>query len=682
MLPKNKADELTKIACEQLEKGLDAKKQRMETIREMEDLYNNKIMEVESDITNIPFPFLASHLDLLYSKIDNPPTLQFKIPNRKILSEKVHGAWTQEMSSTKAGWRRKDRTEKKQALLSGRGVAKVYASSVDNRYQSHYDVVDIYSFVADPTRGFLEDGNYHGEVDIFKTYTSMQNRAKVGVYDKGQVALLQNRKDTLQEGSSAVVQNKLNRLKALGVDIEGTSFVGQKGVNLTEWIMKSDDEWFYLLFDPIAQIWVRADELGNVFKNKKTPFVSWATHYDEYAFWTKGNADDFYPVAEAMRLLLNNALENEKLRTRPMRIVDSAALVDINELQDYVPDNVILRNAGKDPNIITVETPEITGTINLVNYFDTMIQNKSGVAETGVTETDAKVGVFYGKLQQEADRIGTINKEYSESYAHKGYRFFWGLKEHLTKPKQIEMLGKTGIKLAELDQMDFKDVDDVDDVIVSGGSKDDELTEVENQRKLKTLTELSAAYPDRLNPDWVIRSGLKIAGWEEDDVAQALDAEMSLNRESMEEADQAIQSILLNPEQLPDLNMAADNAFAQRMLDYVRENLNYIQLDKNGQEKGIDKKAKRQSDQILRYIASHQKIILQNMARKAKQESIKQMGLQAGIEQPQGAEQPIDIPQKSQTEQRASMAQPFEKPSGTPQGTAQRSQKISKSVRP
>lgn len=667
------ADKLTHIACQQLKQGLDGKKKRMDVIVEINNLYNNKTIELADSIMNIPFPILAGQIDLLYSKIDNAPDLAFKVPNKQSLSDKVQAAWIQESSSTRAGWKRKDRAEKKFAMLSGRGVAKVYASSVNNEYRSHYDVVDIYAFVADPTRGFLEDGNYHGETDIFKTKADLTRGVRAGVYSAAQVAKLGAADETVKNGQQQVVINKFDRLKALGIDVETTSFAGQEGYNLTEWVMRFEGDWYYLLFDPTRSIWIRAEELKDVFASGKTPYISWATNYDEYNFWSKGPADDVYPVAEAIRFILNNTLENEKRRSRPMRIVDAGALLDINELQDYVPDNVIIRNKGKDPNIITVETPEITTSINLVEFLDSMIQNKSGVAEPGVSEASAKVGVYYGKLQQEADRIGIINKEYSESYAHKGYRFFWGLKQHLTKDKQIEMLGKGGIKLQQLSRFDFKDVDDVDDVTVSGGSAEAENTAVDTERKAKTLSEITASYPDVVNPVWAIRTGLKLVGFEDDDIEEALDKESTINRDVIEQADQSIQSIMLGG--TPDLVMAADDAFANRILDYIREELNYVKLDKRGNEAGIDKKMKGQADLLMAYLKAHQNIIMQNMMRLQRKAQVSAMGI-AGAPQTDPAAGGVQIPSQPQAAQRAQLAQPNEKPSGTMPGTASRSQGI------
>ena len=675
-LSKKLSDELTFIACEQLSEGLRAKRDRMKTVSEIINLYNNKTIQLIDQVTNIPFPILAGQVDLLQSKVDNPPLLSFKIPNKPTLSEKVKAAWLQESSSTRAGWSRKDRAEKKMAMLSGRGIAKIYASNIKNKYQSHYDVVDTFSFVTDPMQGFLEDAVYHGETDIFKTKASLLSGVAQGFYDRNQVARLLSMEATEKDGDIEVVQNKFDRLSALGVDVQTSSFAGQKGSLLTEWIMRYEDVLYYLFFDPKSRTWIRAEKLSDVFVNNKTPYTSWATHFDQYAFWTKGVADDIYPTAEAMRLILNNAIENEKRRTRPMRIVDAGSLVNINELQDYIPDNVLIRNPNKDPNIVTIETPETTSSINLVQFFDNMIQNKSGVADPGVSSTDPKVGVYYGKLQQEADRIGIINKEYSESYAHKGYRFFWGIKQFLTTPKQIEMLGKSGIKLQELSKIDFKDVDDVDDVIVSGGSLEAETTAVEQKIKTDTLVRLAATFPNELNAQWVIRETLKNVGYVDDQIQEALDKDAEQNRETIEEADEAIQAIMLN--QSPDLNMAADIAFANRILDYAREDLNYVKLNKDGEEVGIDKRIQDQFSRLIAYVNAHQKIIQNNMARK----QVKAQAIQSAKIMPSGTlatpPDPTTVADKSR------LTRPFEggnaPAQGTPSGTASLSGVLSQAM--
>lgn len=672
MLSSSLANKLTSIAVQQLSKGLDAKNKRMEDVVDIIDLYNNKIMKTDDNFSNIPFPFMASIIDDLFSKIDNAPTCSFKIPNKKLLADKVAAAFDQEKTSMRAGWNRKDRAEKKLALLSGRGIAKIYASSMENKYESHYNVVDPYSFVADPTRGHLDDSVYHGEVDIFRTHSSMVKMAKMGIYDAHQVSKLLNpTEDPI--GVQQVVQNKFNRLRALGVDVENNAFTGQKGTLLTEWVMSYENEKYYLVFDPESTVWVRAEKLSDVFDNGKSPFVSWATNYDEFAFWSKGPGDDIHPIAEALRVILNNAIENEKRRTRPMRIVEGGAFVDVNEIMDYVPDNVIITNTGRNPNIIDIQTPQVSVSLNIADYLRGAMNDIIGVSGAGVDEKDAKVGVYYGQLQQEADRVGIINKSYSESYAEKGYRFFWGLKQHLTGSKAIEMLGKGGVRLDELKSIELSDVDDVDDIITGGGQAEQELDAIRDKQQSDTLAAFSGnpIFSQYLNPKAVLREAFLKAGFNEERITELLDTQNIENSELMQEADEAIAEVLEGKQ--PRLNMGATVGFMQRIVDYVRDNIDYIKLDSKGREIGVDKKMKEYHDTLLAYAQAHQSVVLGNVNRDAQ--------AQMAASAQSASTEKVQIPTTTNEEMRASAARPFENPQGSPQGTAEASQVISQSMR-
>ncbi len=675
------AKKLVTKAIEQLSEGLDAKKDRMATVKTIIDLYNNKQInlsendENQTDVMNIPFAIMAKQIDSYYSKIDEPPTLNFKIPNRKNLSEKIKQAWIQESSSTRGGWARKDRAEKKGALLSGRGIAQIYSTSVKNKYNSHYDVVDVYNFIADPGRGYLEAGKYHGEVNIVKTKTWLKKMVKKGIYDSKQVEQLFNwNMSTAEDGVKEAIDKQKERLSSLNV--KSTKNLND-GYNLVQWIMKHEEVWYYLLFDMGTGIYVRCEELKEVTASGKTPYVSWAVNYDEYAFWTKGVGDDILPSAEAIKFLLNNALENEKRRSRPMRMIAANAVDDINELIDYVPDNVIVSRAGAENSIVTIDTPEIKTTIQLAEFFNNFMESKSGVGGQGTDKPDTKVGIYYGELAQDADLIGTVNKEYSESYAGKGYRFFWGLKKDLTEVMSLEMLGKGGIKLMELSRMELSDVGDVDDVEVSGGAREQEVDAVKSERQAKAIADLSSAYPSKLSPDWVIKTRLKSEEFTDEDIQQALDVDSVFDQELMNEADEAIQQILLG--NTPKLNNGATVAFMERILNYATSNLDWVKLDKKGNETGIDRRKKEQFDNLLAYMAAHQQVAIDNGQKNLRELEAKQMISEVG-----GNPGGVDPQQTTIQEQRLALARPGETtiPQGTLPGTAQASARIAETVTP
>jgi len=676
MVSNELATKLTNIAGQQLEAGTKMKQQRMQTVTEIEDLYNNKILIVDDGRINIPFPIMSGQIDTLYSKIDNPPSVSYRIPNKQNLADRVAAAWKIDSSSSRSGWSRKDRAEKKLALFSGRGIAKIFSSNVEKKYETHYEVVDHRSFICEGTRGFLEDNLYCGEVDIYKTEAELKQMASLGIYNKDNVqSLLSGSGD--DKTTYQAYANQYDRMRMLGLNPEQNAYVGQKIANLAEWYLEYEGSRYYLLFDPKSSIWLRCEKMIDIFGHEKYPYVSWAVNYDEYNFWSKGAGDDIMPMAEAMRITLNEALENNRRRNRPMRIVESGQIQDVNELLEYIPDNIIVSNPGRNSAIVTLETPEVTTSINMVEFLNRFMGEKSGIsgALQGTPEQDAKVGIYYGTLQQAADRIGTINKEYSESYAQKGYRYFWGLKMNLTGSKAIEMLGKFGYAWEELDGKDLKDVDDVDDVVVSGGSSEEALDEVKKRRRSETLASLTAnqMLAQKLNPTWVIRTSLQEGEFTDDEIQEALDSQSDQNRELMLEADQAIQEILEG--KTPKLNRGANVAFVQRIIDWEKDNINYIKEDGS-----LIKKQYELSQKILGYAEMHMQppflIVQNNMVRDVRQ--VYQEQLRQGVQPDSSA---VNIPQPTTEETRQSITQPFEA-GMSPEGTASASQQISDTLNP
>lgn len=673
------ADKLVITAGKQLEAGAKLRDARMLIVSDIEDLYFNRLLTLTNDTLNnsdarinIPYPILSGQVDTIWSKIDNPPTVTFTINRRKQIAEKVSQAWKQDASSMRAAWTRKDRVEKKMAALSGRAISKVYATSVKNKYKSHYEIVDYRNFYCEGRNGHLEDNMYAGEQNIFKTEEEIKRLADVGVYHPEQVKkLLECVNDDKYKRDVQTYNNNNARGEQFGFPSTGT-YAGQKIVNLTEHVMDWAGTRCYILFDPISKIWIRAEYQEEIFGICNYHWTSWAYNEEAFIFWSKGAGDDVMPIAEATKLVLNNALENERRRTQPMRIVEAGQFPDPNQIMDYVPDNVIVTATGKKGEIVTIETPEVSTSINVATFLTNFIAQQTGInsATQGASENDAKVGIFYGQLQQESDRIGLVNKAYSESYAEKAYRYFWGLKTNMTQSIAIQMLGKGGYQMKELTREDLIKVDDVDDVITSGGSREEQLDEVKADRQRKTLAEITGDQETSalISPKWKLKSSLRLGGFNDDDVEEAMDKENDVNRQLLEEADEAIQDILLG--ETPLKNRGANTSFMQRILDFDTDNLNYIKLDDDGREIGIDKKVYEQSQRLKAYAQAHQEIVIENMQR-----DLRQQEALAGS-------QAINIPQSTEAEQNAQIGQANEPVANTPEGTASRSAELTATIAP
>lgn len=692
MVDKRLADKLASVATKQIEAGVKLRQPRLDTIKQIEDLYNNKVESTFDGRINVPIPFMSGHIDTLMGKIDARPAVEYSPGDEADVAivDKVTAAFRIDSTSMKAAWGRKDRQEKKLALISGRGISKIYAESPESKYRARYEVIDYHDFVCEGTQGHLEDQLYAGQMNIFRTPFALKRNATMGFYDKSQVGLLLARTDSQEyKKNEDLYKNKINRLQSLGLDPESNSYIGQPVINLTEWCMDFEGDRYFLVLDYRTGTWVRAERLvetfpvGEDYETGLYPYVTWATNDEAFAFWTKGAGDDILPVAEGMRIIINQTLTNMMRKNQPQRAVDPSVFPDPNELEWDRPDDIIITNPGKDPSkgVYTFQTPDLTASIDLVQYLDQFLGKKSGVNSDaqGAADKDVKVGVYYGNVQQAADRIGTIEKNYNESYAEKGYRYFWGLKTHCTEGKMVKMIGKTGVKWEELTRGELKDMQDVD-VIVTGGTQEAELNAIKQKQQSEALASVTAnpEYAAMLSKRWVIENTFRIAGFTDEDIQQALDVESDENREILNEASQAIQMILQGKQ--PKLNRGANAAFLQKILDFDTENLDYIKLDKAGNMVGIDKDLKAKSDALKAYAEAHYDIVIENTMRKARMQAQLEMR-KAGEEMMKSGQ--FNQPVPTEMDQRMAALRPGEMaPANTPAGTAQQSQSISSTMSP
>lgn len=697
MISRELADKLTAIAIKQLEAGRKIKSPRMDTIKKIEDLYSNKTAMTLFGKIDIPLPFMAGHLDTVLAKIDAQPNLVFNPTDEADISlaDKVTAAWKLNSSSMQTAWSRKDKNEKKLAILSGRGIAKVFADSVGGKYKNYYEVVDHNDFVCEGTQGHLEDQMYCGQENIFRVPDQIRESARQGFYDaKNSLMIIASCASSENKEGVQAYQNKFNRMQALGLDPINNAFLGQQVINLVEWAMEFEGERYYLLFNEQTHCWLRAEKLievfpcGDTFPKGIYPWVTWAPFEDPFNFWSKGFGDDVMPVAQAIRIIMNQTIINIMRRNSPTRAFDPSVFPDPNKLEWQRPDQLVPVNIGKDPakGTYTFETPEIKGTLDLTSYLDNFIGKETGItAEAqGQSDTDAKVGVYYGKLQQVQDRIGTVEKSYNESYAEKGYRFYWGLRTHVTGNLMVQMIGKNGVQWEQLTEKELGDGNDFD-IQVSGGSQQAEMDAVKQKRQSDAIAAITAnpQLSQTMSAHWLAKNQLKLAGFDDEDLAEAFDTSSDADKTLMDEASNAIQMLLLG--KFPRLNMGANAAFIQKIVDFSYDNLDYIKINNKGQQTGIDAKVKGQYDALMAYANAHKQIAIQNAIRKAKEVAAKERE-QQGPPAPGTPTGVVKPPVPNGQDMMSSIASPDGNPpvsdTASIAGTAQKSQQASAILSP
>lgn len=644
----NDTKEIVKQVRAEYDAGLQFRHLREKEWKLAEDQYFNKQAKSLKQRYNVPVPIVPGFVETLLSKIDDPPALKFEGAEEADYKAamKVNALYQIESQKDDYDWEMVDLDVKKMAILYGRGIAKFYAQSKP-KYKSNLEPIDVYDFYCDPIGGGnLENHRFLGQDNIFKTKQDLKDGVEAGIYDKEAVEKIINStsKDKLADNDN-MFRSKQSRLMALGLDGITYNYAGQSLYKFIEAGTMWQGKRYYVLFNYETGTAIRCTPLTEVFASNLWWFISFATHRDTFNFWSKASVDDIIPLAEMCRVLINQELDNRQKKNWGQRAYDPDMFPNPSELA-WRPDGLVATKSGATLNrtiqqgIYQFETPELNGTINLVQYIDSIIGQKTGVtADAQGQSGEDKVGIYYGNMQQVADRLGLYNKSYKKLWAGVGRRYVWGLSEHLRTPEAVKIIGEQG---AEWDELKRTEINPEWDIKVQGGNAE----MAEDEMKKKRLQEIMATLtPDELmvtSPRWRAEQKLRIGGIEEDELRMAFDMQNEGNREILAEASMMIQDCLKGKP--VKLNRGANTAFVQKILDYA--------YDTDLKDEEFNK--------LIELAQAHLPIAQENMARKAVQ-----VNAQQGVS-------PMQMQQNQQQQQfQQQQAAPM-----TPEGTQSQSQQL------
>lgn len=602
------ADRHAAIAKKQITVAQEFRRRRLIVIQKNEDLYFGKTNLALKERMNVPLPMMPGFVDSLLAKIDDPPKIHFDSIENVRAAKKNTAAWQKDSSAALGKWAMKDLGVKFLAILSGRGIYKYYASR-DPNYKSNLEVVDYYDFLCEPNGGGdLDNHMFQGQENIFKTKHDLIAGAKSGAYNGVMVQRLLNfaSSNDFKEVENQY-EEKQNRMKVLGLDPESNNFVGQQIYSMVEWVMVSPENGkkYYMLLEPRSGLWVRFQELKEVFSIDKGPWVSFATHYDPFNFWSQGPADIVRPIAESMNIIFNQYLENRQRRNFVTRAYDPEVFPDPSKLK-FKADGLVRVKlpSGKSiaNSIYEFKVDEIEGNIDLLAYLNSFVGEKTGITpgSQGVAERDKKVGIFFGELQQVADRLGLHNKFYTQAWAELGHRYQWGLYDHLREPFSVKFLGTEG---AEIDDIRKEDAEPEFEVIVSGGAAEDELKAAKSQSRLVILRDLQSnpVLFAQTNKKWLQEMLMKTGEvFSEEEIKMAMDVDNYGSQENLSRAAQAIQEIMLGKK--PKLYRGATTGFMQYIVNYATDKELPIEKYKT----------------LMDYASAHVDIVMSNMMRRGR----------------------------------------------------------------
>lgn len=598
------ADKLAGIAVQQIETAARFKEPRLQDIGKNEDLYLGKRRPSVRGRFNVALPIMEGFVETLMAKIDDPPAVSRKALKEEdsIAVKKIDAQWEFDKSPTRGRWDQKDRWAKKLAILSGRAIFKIFAES-DPKYKAHLEVVDYYDFLCEPQGGAnLEDHRFLGQMNLFRSKKDLEAGFESGIYDGEQVKALILRTDNQGfKRNEELFKNKFNRMKALGFTPENFDYIGEKLYNLTEWGMIYEGKRYYLLLDYPTGTWVRCEELRDVFESDLWQFSSWATEEDPFNFWNRAPSDIMRPVALAQQMVFNQLLDANARRVYGQRIYNTKVIDDPSQLE-FRPEGLIgatlmpgqsLRDA-----VLTMETPEISSSINLIEFLKGFVGRETGVTPSaqGFGEEE-RVGILESNLQQVNDRLALIRKSYFQCWADLALRYDWGLWEHLPEGTMVKIIGQDG---AEWEEIKRKDLEPEFDIIITGGNQQIIEDEAKNKAQQNTLNMIMAnpLLVRELNPKWVVEEGLRKVGYSDEQIRVGMDIENYGNQALLAKAARVISEILANKE--PQVEYEANTAFLQKILDAARK---------------LRTRKPQAFDKMMNYINQHFQIVEENMSR-------------------------------------------------------------------
>lgn len=606
MVDKNEADKIAQQCRAEYNAGLLYRKDREKQWNLVEDFYFNRVKKSLKGKFNVPVPILPGFVDTWQAEQSRHIALKFKQRESADFksAKKVTALYTTIKNKDDYDWDMVDTDGKKLACMSGRSINKNFAQSKP-KFKHTLSPVDHYDFIASATGGGdLERHLYVQEDNVFKGKEELKDGVEQGVYDAGQVEKLINATsaDKLIDNDN-IYHSKQNRLIALGMNGITFNYAGQSLYKFVEAETTWKGKRYYCLFNVETGMWIRCERLTDVFESDLWWFTSWATNRDTFNFWSKAPCDDMVPMAEMIRILVNQEFDNRNKINYKQRAYDPEIFPDPAKLE-WRPDGLVEANRGLGAKKIAdgvyeFSTQEFSGTVNLVNWIDQMLKEKTGINSEAQGSTDQdKVGIAYLNVQQSAKRSGLIYESRAKCWQGIGRRFIWGLKEHMRKPMAVNIIGEQGEEWTELFRNEINPEWDIE---VEGGDEDVQKDAIQKKEMREMLGTLA---PDELavtSPKWRVKAKLQAIGVEDDDIRSAFDLEGDYNKEILSVASKMIQDVLEGKKVKPF--RGATPAFCQKIVDYA-----------------TDTKLEDADYEMLMALAEvHLPIAAENMARKAVQ---------------------------------------------------------------
>lgn len=486
-----------------------------------------KAYNIADDETKNKVPLFQaiSFEETLLSKIDN--SLVFKMSpgglEDKNKAEKFNAL--RERDAKVDRWDTKDRAGKRHGIRYGRAIY-VYTAASTEGYKPNLQQIRPRHFHIDPDAGGLdvEKALHLGWWGVKKTKWELNKGIKDGIYDKKAVEELILSGSNYSDNSQDDMEER-----TAGNNAEDVS-KNKKMTNENVWLFYQHfthdyetGDRYVLLLTPKGQC-IRCEKWIDVDPSNLYPIWTWATSPDDAEFWSIAPLDRVRRIFKGMEKSINQMLDNSDQVNKPKLAVNVDFIRNLAQAKYGTGGFLeITGNIDADKAVKAVLTPPIDTPLRVFDKLQMIVDRESGVTAqaAGVSDEDGVLGIYDGNQANLGDRLGLLNKEYSEGY----YRFalLWknGVRYNLTSKVAIRMIGINGIGIEEILWSDIKPTQYDYDILVESTAAETQVSEAKMKQKMEVLT---AAKGDELfNQKAVREKQLDMTGFNEDDKRSLLD---------------------------------------------------------------------------------------------------------------------------------------------------------------
>lgn len=558
------------------------KQNRMSRIGLFERLYNNELPKKERQLFNVCLPIFAGFEDAIQANLTDPIQLQFESPNPAdyTVMPKIQSQWESERDGMEPHqmWNQKARTSMHDALLSGRSIVKIFGENAPG-YRNILETVNYSDFHCQPLGGVnLENHLFAGEEGIYMTVEDIISNDAFPKEQRDKIANFSYTDEWWQHIEESY-GTYFSRFKSLGLNVNSNTFSGAKTLYLNQFIVTHKGVRWYVLFDPISQIWLRCEKWSDINGSDKYPWKTAATHEDSKNFWSKGFSDDIFQIALTISTLLNQELTNREKQNFNARAYDPLMFEDVAALDaaQYMPDRLVRADTQGgtkkiSDGIYKFEYGQLQGTVNLIQWLESDLGKNVGISDLTFGQQKGgqqKAQVVLQQQQQVAKRIGFRAEPFKEMWSQVGESYVENLKEYMPAKLPIKIIGQDGFaEESELKRIEIKRTGNIGIKVVSTSAEQNE-----NQAKKASRTQAlgMVAQSPNINSQWRDEQIMRAVGeFSDDEIKQAMDTQSYGSRKMIAQASKAIQELLKGKK--PDIYFPADIVFLQYLQDFMSEN--------------------------------------------------------------------------------------------------------------